>query len=181
MKYISIFLLLFFIIGGGKSLYSQTIIQRIDTTIISPYRVMEINNSAFKDSIDSIILKNNYHQREEFQDFIYSIFIKKDTLDNRLDIYISLFPLYDIERIAPKGIINLRNAIFTIDGDYKELFSYTNRCECIKYKKNIGYSKNGVFHEDFNIPDFYDAPIWIFTFQNGILKLFHKELILSDP
>jgi len=140
--------------------------------------VITINNKMFLHDIDSLVLSHKLHLRKGFEDHIYSIQVKEDSLKRRSVIYINFVYNFYLEKadIYYNGIFKRNGTFFIYFGDNPDnLYTYSGFNEEIEYKREDCLI-NGKIIENWGKQFFYDFPTWAFFYQNGKLKLHSVSL-----
>ena len=158
-------------------LYSQTIIEKIDTVIHVKIPRLIVEKNSLLDDIADTVLSCNIHRNEGYKDYIYSIEIQKDSLDRGHIFYVGLFPE---DRLGSSNIIGFfkrNNILFlctndSLEKEYIKTDIYDEMC----YKKEVGYIIDGKRINE-QVSPLYNPPTWIFIYRNKNRKL---ELFRTD-
>lgn len=139
--------------------------------------ILIVHNQLFLDSLDSVILRRDFHSRGLFKNKIYNIDIKYDSINNGYFIYISLSDSAILASSKTIGIFERNGAllklagkgidpIFEISNNYK---SYTIlRPDCKDDYVTIEYCWEPVIK---------DYPAWLFYLSDNELKLIFTQFL----
>lgn len=177
-KYILFLVILF----NFSILYSQTVIERIDTILKVKIPILEVKSNSLLDNIADKVSSYNVHNNQRYKGYIYSIEIQKDSLDRGYFFYVGLFPEYILETSNIIGFFKKNNTFFLCTNDSLENgYINTKNYQEICYKKEIAYQENGKRIDEPLLP-LYNPPSWIFIYnnKNKELELFRVDFIPPD-
>jgi len=175
-SYVFIFLMCFIFVDKVNS-QTKTVIEVVSSIINIKLPAVSVNNQKFIEGINDIILSDKLHTGELFEDNIYCIDIQQNITQDKSIIYVSLLPAAAMDNYIIKGCFRINGILFLFAGDnHNNLFTVTEKMECLQYKKIIGYIENGEFNPN-PILEMRDSPIWICTYENNKLELFRKDFI----
>lgn len=188
MKYFSLLLISQFIclcVFSKNNLLSNPIdtisyIEPIDSIFTIDVLLLKNNDSLFWNKLTSVITKYNVHELKEYNNYIYSINVHKDSLKQKSTIYVSIVPSSILESSILRGVVREEGLLFAYFGDNSNYFYLeTNQRISLSYTKNMGYKRNGqIIRHPYIIT--YETPIWIFTYQNKELKLYRVDFLPSE-
>jgi len=176
MKKVVILLVILFEV---TSLFSQTVIEKIDTTIQVKIPILFVEKESILDNIVNKVLSYNVHNKECYKNYIYSIEIQKDSLNRGYIFYVGLFPdsIFGSSNIIGVFMKNNRLLLCTNDS-LEDGYIKTDNYKILYYKKEIAYIIDGIRFDN-PVPPFYDPPTWIFIYRekNRELELFRTDFL----
>ncbi|MCL1942379.1 MAG: hypothetical protein FWF54_02360 [Candidatus Azobacteroides sp.] len=124
---------------------------------------LKINDQKFLAIIDSAVIMQNIKEK----DYVYSVFVTKDSAD--YSIVIETFPLLAIGHSDNMGFFKYKNEMFIVEGfNPDSLFSVTEKKKSISYTRYFADVKGVRMYLD-EQPE--ESATWIFSYSPHNMKL----------